>query len=135
MKLLGTKTYLLKVFIGSVALALAVLSSFPGESGNVTFASENDPFAYKEIKAALASGENFIQYNRISGMLTDLLREQKRLFTEKKQAGKNEITTKIEELLNDASLSASERDYGQAYKILDGAHETLTESLKDLSKK
>ena len=107
-----------------------LINSFGG--GGAAFAAEDDPFAYNEIKALLTSKKDLVGSNRINGMLTELLREQKKLFTAKKGTGKNETALKIENLMNEASLTASKSDYHKTFKILDDAHETLMESIRQL---
>lgn len=103
--------------------------------GGVSLASENDPFAYNEIKTLLASEKSLINYNMVSGRLCDLLREQKRLFTANERTGKNETAAVLEGLLNEAGLFASQSDYSEAFKILNAVHEKVMESLKQLQEK
>lgn len=112
------------VIILTLAISIAVL--------NETLASENDPYAYKEIKAKLASEKNHLHFSKILSMLSYLLSEQKRVFTKNLGTGKNEIARQIEEILNEAALYGSQLDYDKAYKSLDNAHEMIMGSLNKM---
>jgi len=100
-----------------------------------TQAGKKDSYAYNEIKSELSSKKDLIQFNRVSGLLSDLLREQKRLFIATKGNGKNETAMKIEAMLNEAALFASQSSYGDAFKTLDNTHEVVAESLNEMAPK
>ncbi len=90
-------------------------------------------YAYDEIKGRLASEGNFAGYNRIIGMLSDLLREQRRLFIEKHGAMRNDIALETEKEMNEASLYASQSQYRKCYKALDATHEKIMSSIISLN--
>lgn len=115
-----------KLLVFPISLAFLFLSGFAAATGN-------DPFAYNEIRATLASEKNLTHYNRVSGMLCDLLREQKRLYA-LQGAGNNGLASRVEELLNEAGLFASEEDYKDAFQVLATAHETIMQSLRQMNR-
>ncbi len=118
-----------KVRISSVGFILAIGLFL---SGPAVYSTESDPFAYNEIRKRFSSKPDIVNYNRISGMLTDLLREHKRLFRLTGRTGNNEIVVKVEGLLNEAGLYASQNDNEKAYEIMDIAHKIIMESLKQM---
>ena len=71
-------------------------------------------------------------FYKVSGMLTDVLREQKRLYTEKVGTGKNDVALAVEDMINEANLSASQADYDTSYDALGKAHETILASIRQL---
>lgn len=115
----------LKFRVFSLSLAFLFFSGLAA-------ATESDPFAYNEIKATLASEKNLIHYNRVSGMICDLLREQKRLFALQGN-GDDGPASRVEELLNEAGLFASEDKYTDAFQVLETAHETVMQYLRQMN--
>jgi len=103
--------------------------NYPAGVGHIN----NANYAYDEIKKHLASEGNFSGYNRIIGMLSDLLREQRRLFMEKYGAKKNDMALKAEEEMNKASVYASQNQYKKCYKALDDIHEKIMTSIINLT--
>lgn len=125
-------------FFGKYRLILLLFVLFAACSNSEktgTQTGNKDSYAYNEIKAELSSKKDLVQFNRISGMLSSLLLEQKRLFTLTKGNGKNETALKVEALLNEAALFASQNMYDDSFKTLDDAHETIAKSLREMAPK
>ena len=122
-----------RIHISSMTLVL-MLAIGLFISDPVVLATERDPYAYNEIRGLLSSKENtnFYIYSRISGLLTDLLREQKRLFLLTGRTGKNEVIVKCEGLLNEAGLYASQKDYKNVFKVMDNVHKIIMESIEQM---
>jgi len=118
-----------------VLLLFVLIAACSNSEKRDTQADKKYSYAYNEIKGELSSKKDLIQFNRISGMLSNLLQEQKRLFTATKGNGKNETAMKIEALLNEAALFASQSSYDDAFKTLDNTHEVVAKSLNEMAPK
>lgn len=87
-----------------------------------------------EIREILArEGGGIHGYNRVSGMLTDILREQKRLFKNAHGDVPNEIADRVEVMVNDAGLYASQKNYDKCYRSLEEALDTLAIAITELN--
>jgi len=89
--------------------------------------SENDiRHAKDQIEAEMARDRNLTSYNRVSGLLTDLLRDQKRLAANAGDMKNNENFAKAEDYLNEAGLYASQNNYDDCFKSMQAAFDILT---------
>ncbi len=88
--------------------------------------------AHKEIKAIISSKKDITNFNRIIGMISDLLRIHRQESVSTHKGGRNEIAAKVEDLLNEASMFASQDDFDKSYKSLDDALEVIIDSLHKL---
>lgn len=102
----------------------------------VCFAEDNVDTSFMDtrIREELSLKKNLITFNKVSGMLSTTLREQKRLFIAKKGGQKNETALKVENLINEASLFASQHNYKESLKILETVHNIIMTSLKELNR-
>ncbi len=91
-------------------------------------------FMKSEMKKEFSLKRNLANFNRASGLLTDILREQKRLFSIQNSSGTNKISLKAENLLNEANMHASEENYDKGYEALETANKILLESIEKLNK-
>ena len=96
---------------------------------------DNSPYAYDEIKSELSSRKDMIHFSKASGMLSNVLREQKLMFIATKGHVKNETGLRIEALLNEAAMFASQKRYDEAFKTLGDAHEAVVKSMKEMAPK
>ncbi len=96
--------------------------------------SEDYSAGYEEIEEILAGDGNVASYNRSMGMISDLLRVQKQLFIEKHGNAQNKTANKTEELINEGSLYASERDYEKCFKAYSKALNMVRDSIEELKK-
>ncbi len=99
--------------------------------------SESQPVGYyshahKEIKAIISSKKNITNFNRIIGMISDLLRIHRQESASTNKGGGIEIAMKVEDLLNEASMFASQDNFDDSYKSLDDALEVIIDSLHKL---
>ena len=113
-----------------------LLYSFNSTIIGVCFAEDNVDITFMDvrIREELALKKNLITFNKVSGMLSTTLREQKRLFIAKKGEQKNETAFKAENLLNEASLFASQHNYDKSLKILGTVHNMIITSLEELNR-
>ncbi len=100
---------------------------------NAAYATEKASFSDKEIQDELYAERNLIHYIRLSGLLTDMLREQRRVFLANKGAEENGISLKAEEFLNEASILASQEMYDESFKVMEKAFYMMSESMKEMS--
>lgn len=102
----------------------------------VIHADENkaESFVYDEevYRSEFKRQRNMSTFNRAIGILGDLLREQRRLFSEKNGGATNELADKAEEVMNEANLLGAQQQYDGAYAGLEAAFEMLTTSIKQL---
>lgn len=96
--------------------------------------AEDYSAGYNEIEEILAGPGNFASHNRSMGMISDLLRVQKRLFIEKHGNILNEVAGKTEELINEGSLYASEQNYVDCFKSYSKALNIVRDSIEKLKK-
>ncbi len=119
-----------------ILLLFVVFAAYSNlEKTDAQAGEKTDSYTHNEIRDALSSKKDMIRFSRASGLLSSLLREQKRLFTSTKGTGKNEAALKIEGLLNEAAMFASSKNYDDAYIILHNAHEVVSKSLEELAPK
>lgn len=86
----------------------------------------------EEIRSLIAGTGNLITYSRLSGLINDILREQKRLFMERHINEMNTVSMDAEETVNEAALYASERNFKDSFKKLEKAYDMLAVSIADL---
>jgi hypothetical protein len=114
------------------ALLAATLAWYPP----IIHADEKkvESFVYDEevYRAEFKLQRNMSSFNRTIGILGDLLREQRRLFSEKNTGGASETADKAEEAMNEASLLGAQKQYDGAYAQLDLAFGLLTTSIKKM---
>ncbi len=120
----------MRLNLKSLLFALALIA---GTSACSDKATEKKSIMDDEIRNELSLKRNLINFNRASGMLSDVLREQKRVFIANKADKKNEIALKVEELMNEASLFASQDNYDKSFDILQTVHGILLASIKELN--
>ena len=108
---------------------------FPASGGGIgastAWAAEEFSYHDDEILFHFSQEKNLVHFNMLIGMLTDLWREQKR-FYDAKGTGENTSASKAEELLNDASLAASQGNYDEAFDILKSAYDIIKASLTEM---
>lgn len=128
-------TLALIVFLGALNPA-GLFYSFNSYIIGVCFADNNVNISFMDtrIREELSLKKNLITINKITGMLSTTLREQKKLFIAKKGDKKNETALKAENLINEASLFASQRNYNESFKILENVHNMIMTSLKELQR-
>lgn len=88
-----------------------------------------------EIRALIAGNGDFSSYSRLSGLINDILREQRTLFMKHRVDGANTISLDAEELMNQAALQASEDNYIESFNGLSKAFDILAVSISDLQSK
>lgn len=108
--------------------------SFNSNIIGVCFAEDNVNISFMDtrIREELSLKKNLITFNKVSGMLSTTLKEQKRLFIAKNGDQKNETAWKAENLINEASLFASQSNYNESLKVLETVHNMIMTSLKEL---
>lgn len=95
--------------------------------------SDKIGFNLKEIEDEFKAGKNFKSFNRISGLLTDLLREQKRAYIALHGDKMNQARINVENLINEASYYESQKMREESFQTLHKAYEELLASLKQLN--
>lgn len=121
---------------GAVAwVALFCPAPFPGSGGRIAVSAAwaDGKFSYHDdaILFHFSQEKNMVHFNMLIGMLTDLLREHNKFF-DAKGTGENTVDPKAEELINDASLAASQGNYDEGFAILKSAYDILKGSLGEL---
>ena len=93
-----------------------------------------ESFIYNEevYRDELKAPRNMSSFNRAIGILGDLLREQRRLFSEKNGGGGNETADKAEVMMNEANLFGAQKQYDEAYAALEQVFAILFTSIKTL---
>jgi tetratricopeptide (TPR) repeat protein len=116
-------------FFALLAVALAVYPAIAHSDGK-----NAESFVYTEevYRAELALPRNMSSFNRAIGILGDLVREERRLFSAKNSGANDETADKVEELLNEASLLGAQKQYDEAYAALEKAFAILSASIKKL---
>lgn len=84
-----------------------------------TYAAEKPQFSEDEILYELNSEKNLIHYTRLNGLLIDYLRERKRIFAKDEGAKENDTFINAEELINEASILASQERYDESFRFLE----------------
>jgi len=126
------------ILIGAIIAAVSVASLYTSvtQKPKIVHNAGNAIPGEIEIREILShEGGGIHGYNRVSGMLTDILREQKRLFKNANGDVPNEIADSVEAMVNDAGLYASQNDYGKCFKSLEEALDTLTIEMAKLNGK
>ncbi|MGK7344226.1 MAG: hypothetical protein ACNS63_00245 [Candidatus Nitrospinota bacterium M3_3B_026] len=86
---------------------------------------EAGSYSMEEIKSELAGERNILSFNRLSGMLTDVLRLQKQAHAKNGGTRGAKRFLEVEEHLNAAGMFASQSQYDECYERLEAAYETL----------
>ncbi|VAX19431.1 hypothetical protein MNBD_NITROSPINAE03-658 [hydrothermal vent metagenome] len=125
------------VILASLAFAGAAPapagSTARGEGLMLAQASDTISFSDKEIKDVLAGPKDMMRLNRFGGLLNDFLREQKSAFANAYGHIKNEVALEVENLMNEANVSASERKYEEGFKSLEKAYLMMMDSMNKLT--
>lgn len=103
--------------------ALAVMAAAPA------YAQEKARFSEAEVAQGLTAERNLVHYIHLSGVLTDLLREQKRVFHANHQGEPNPVAADVEDLLNEAGMAASRSDFDAAWSSMEKSSALLFGSL------
>ena len=120
------------IFVVSL-FALCLISGFITDQ--TAYAYDGDTSKFSVLKEELAREKNLANANRVSGMLSDVLRTQKLLFVEKNGNKLNTVARKSENLLSESNLYASMGDYDGCYKAMQTVYDLLKESYLELGKK
>lgn len=104
---------------------LAVKETMAQSTGSVSFADD-------KIKTLLAGKKSIYNYNRVSGMMADMLSIQRNLFKKRNGDKANNASKTVEDMMNSASMHASTNDFENGYKDLEAAYEIISASLKEL---
>lgn len=118
MYLFRPKTILFAVII-SVCLTTVIFLPLNLRGGEIVYATEKPLFSEDEILYELNSERNLIHYTRLNGLLIDFLRERKRIFAKDEGVKENNIFVNAEELINEASVLASEERYDESFRLLE----------------
>ncbi len=114
------------------ALLAVALAGYPSIIHSADKGAESSVFTEDIYRAELKLERNMSSFNRAIGILGDLLREQRRLFSEKKGGANNETADKAEEEMNEANLFAAQKQYDEGYAALERAFDLLSTSIKEL---
>lgn len=121
--------------IAVVSFALFCPAPFPASGGPIGVSTvwAEEEFRYHDdgILFHFSREKNLVHFNHLIGMLSDLWREHNKFF-DAKGKGKNTAGPKVEGLLNDASLAASQGNYEEAFASLKNAYDLLKGSLADM---
>ncbi|MBI4829475.1 MAG: hypothetical protein HY804_11835 [Nitrospinae bacterium] len=109
----------------SALLTLAVIAAIPAA------AQEKARFSEAEVAQGLTAERNLVHYIHLSGVLTDLLREQKRVYHANHQGEPNTLAADVEDLLNEAGMAASRSDFDAAWASMEKSSKLLFASLKE----
>ncbi|VAX21875.1 hypothetical protein MNBD_NITROSPINAE02-1116 [hydrothermal vent metagenome] len=115
----------------SMALMICVVGPLAlGES--VAQSAKSVSFGDDTIKTLLAGKKSIYNYNRVSGMMSSMLRAQRELFKKRNGDKVNEISKNAEDMMNSASMHASTNNFDNSYKELETAYKIIAASLKEL---
>jgi len=103
----------------SVYLTTVIFLSLDLTGGGIAYATEKPLFSEDEILYELNSEKNLIHYTRLNGLLIDILRERKKIFAKGEGAKENDIFVNAEELINEASIFASQEKYDESFRLLE----------------
>lgn len=108
-------------FVVIISVCLTTVISLPLDltGSGTAYAVEKPLFSEDEILYELNSERNLIHYTRLNGLLIDFLRERKRIFAKDKGAKENDIFINAEELINEASVLASQERYDESFRLLE----------------
>jgi len=109
------------------------MQSIPG--AGIASAFEKPSFSKREYEDMLAADKNMATANRLGGLLTDLMREQKRMFFKRNGAVKNQVIMETENLLSEANLQISRNDFDEAFSLMEQAYRKIVASLEKMSRK
>lgn len=101
---------------------------------STAWAEEEFRYHDEEILFHFSQDKNLVHFNHLCGMLTDLWREHNKIF-DAKGKGENTVAPKVEDLINDANLAASQGNYEEGFAALKTAFELLRTSLAELGVK
>lgn len=118
MYLFRPKAILFAVII-SVYLTTVIFLPFDLRGGGIVYATEKPQFSEDEILYELNSERNLIHYTRLNGLLIDILRERKKIFAKDEGAKEDDIFINAEELINEASIFASQEKYDESFRLLE----------------
>lgn len=118
--------------LAGLVVALIPLTGLSGPNGRLFAQAETDTpyFSMEEVKFELAMERDLHHFNRLSGLMTDLLKAQRKLFSMKREGESNEVGDRVEDLINDAGLLASQQNYDDSFVTLENAFNIITTSLK-----
>lgn len=116
---------MIKTVAISAALSFALMASAPANAG------EGAQFTEAEVAQGLTAERNLTHYIHLSGILTDLLREQKRMYHINHQGGFNPVAEDVENLLNEAGMAASQNDFDAAWTSMEKSSKLLFAALKE----
>ncbi len=114
--------------------AAFIFSVPPITGAGIASAFEKPRLSTREYEDMLAADKNMATANRLGGLLTDLMREQKRVFFKLNGAAKNRVIMETEALLSEANLYSSQNDFNEAFRLLEQAYRKLLASLDQLNK-
>ncbi|MDH5478595.1 MAG: hypothetical protein OEY50_09710 [Nitrospinota bacterium] len=103
--------------IFAALLAFSLLAA-PAMAEKITVKSD-------EISAALEMRKNMGGYIRLSGILTDILRNLKTGYANNPAAADTAVAQEAEDLLNEAGLAVSQDDYEESFAILKKATDLI----------
>ena len=116
-------------------IALICPPPFPASGGRIgvstAWAAEEFSYRDDEILLLFSHEHNMEHYAHLNGMVTNLWKNQKR-FYDVKGTGENTAADKVEDLINDSSLAASQDNYEEAFADLKSAFAVLKVSLTEL---
>lgn len=114
------------------ALLAVALAGYPVIAQSADKSAESFLYTEEVYRTELALPRNMSSFNRASGILGDLLREQRRLFSAKYSGVTDETAEKAEEIMNEANLLGAQKQYDEAYAALEKAFAILSTSIKEL---
>ncbi len=119
----------------SLFLVSIIVLLIPG-AGNAksgdNFSSEVAAFYAVDKKNEMADEMKRMHFVRSGRHLQALLQELRAVFAERKGTEANDAAMKVEEMVNDASMLASQAQYREGIAILVNAHNIVTNSLTGL---
>jgi hypothetical protein len=118
-------------YILSALLAVA-LAGHPVVAHSAEKSAESFVYTEAVYRDELSLPRNMSSFNRASGILGDLVREERRLFSAKNSGVNDDTADKAEEILNEASLLGAQTKYDEAYAALEKAFAMLSTSIKEL---
>ncbi len=117
---------------GPVLLLLLFLLYSPAQGYTPPTAVDDYSHGYNQIKGLIDSSKNITNYQRISGMISDLLRIQREEFNSRKTPGENIAAIQVEDQINTAGLYASQSDFENCFVSLETALDMVIEALGKL---
>jgi len=108
------------------------VQSIPG--AGIASAFEKPSFSKREYEDMLAAEKNMATANRLGGLLTDLMREQKRIFFKRNGAATNHVIMETENLLSKANLQISQNNFDEAFRLMEQAYREIIGSLEKMKR-